>query len=197
MRYIHKNRDMIDSCFILLIIGAATGIVCTLNLNFQQIEQYSSVFVSTLVIPDDVVQYFIQQTLINGFLCSVIAFLGFSVLGIPLIQLAVFIKGFQTGFQASMFLLTYKTQGILGILMTLVPQILFDLAAVIVISIASIKLSGRLISMIHESNVQYTFMNLLSHLMSDLLISLSFVLISSFIKSTLGLILVRWFTQIV
>lgn len=197
MKYIHKNRDMIDSCFILLTIGAATGIVCTLNLNVLHLEHYSSIFVSTLVIPDDVVQYFIQQTLINGLFCCVIAFLGFSILGIPLIQLTVFLKGFQIGFQASLFLLTYKTQGILGIVMTLIPQILFDLAAVIVISIASIQLSGKLISMIHESNVKYTFMKLLSRMMSDLLFSLSFVFVSSFIKSTLGLILVQWFTQIV
>lgn len=191
--YLHKNRDMIDATLILLVIGALCGIGLTSKMNLETLSQYSSALVSTLVMPEDIGQFFCTQCLSNLLWCILIFFLGFSVLGIPFIQFFVFLKGFQIGFSCALFLIAYDIKGILGIVMTLVPQVLFDTLAIGVVSIASLQLSGHLIAKINDAKQSVRFMKVVNRKLNALLVSMFLVLVSSFVKSTAGLALIELF----
>ena len=63
--------------------------------------------------------------------------MGFSLIGIPFISFFIFTKGVQIGLSSSLLILTYEWKGILGIILTIIPQILFDLIAYYMIAIVA------------------------------------------------------------
>ena len=193
---LNTHRDLMDSLLILILSGLITGLYCTSHLDLNSVTSYSHALVSALVIPDNPGQYFIQQSLIHLILCLVIFSLGLSLIGIPLIQFCVFLKGFQIGFSSALFLYTYQLKGILGIVLTLVPQMIFDLAAICLVSGSAIEMSSQLLFMIINHSSKVKFSELFNEKLNQFLFSSLLVLISSTLKSTIGLKLIELFTHL-
>ncbi len=191
-----QNRNLIDSIAILLTAGLLTGLYCASNMNLDSISSYSSALAATLIVPDDPGQFFVQQSLLNLILCLVIFCFGLSVIGIPLIQFSVFLKGFQIGFSSALFLLTYHLKGLLGIAFTLIPQFLFDIAAIGVIACAAMKLSGLLICALLDRSFKLDFAAVLNQKINSFLLSAVLVIVSSAFKSTIGILLMDLFIKL-
>lgn len=194
--YISHNKDLLDSISILFIAGALTALFCTSNMTDSLLLEYSHVLRSTLIMPQDAGQFFLEQCLSHVLFCLLLLFLGFSLFGIPLIQFCVFLKGFQIGFSAYLFLVTYQLKGILGILFTLLPQIVFDMAAISIIAVSALQCSGMLISALTEHPNDVQLLPLINQKLNSFLISCSIALFSSAVKSTIGLVLIDYFIKI-
>ncbi len=191
-----QNRDTLESIFILMLAGLLTGLYCTSNMNLESISSYSSALVATLNVPEDLWQFFVQQCLLNLILCLIIFCFGLSLIGIPLIQFCVFLKGFQIGFSSALFLLTYQLKGLLGIFLTLVPQVIFDIAAIAVIASAAMKLSGQLICTVADKSFRFDFGSALNQKFNSFLLSAALVILSSAVKSTVGVLLIDLFIRL-
>ncbi len=191
-----RNKDLLDSLLILIAAGVLTGLFCTSNMTDIQITHYSSMLSSTLVLPKDALQFFLEQSLYHFLFCLLLFFMGFSLFGIPLIQFCVFLKGFQLGFSAYLFVAAYHTKGLLGILLTLVPQIVLDTAAISVIAISAIQCSGTLIITLSEHHHSINLLNYINQKLNSLLISCLLGLFSSTVKSTIGLILIELYLKL-
>ena len=136
----HKNAYLFFT--ILLIGGVITGMV--LVEQFENTE--TTYFLSYLFEPmNDKKEFFKIQFTTNILILICIFFLGFSVIGIPFISFFIFTKGVQIGLSSTLLILTYEWKGIFGIILTIIPQILFELVAYYIIAIVAFEVSYTLI----------------------------------------------------
>ena len=93
-----------------------------------------------------------------------------------------------------MFIYTYELKGILGIVLTLIPQVILDIFPIIIIALFSIELSNHIIYS-SMNGVRLKGANLLNKGLNYSLISILITLITSFLKVTLIIMLIRFFNQ--
>ena len=194
--YINKHKDLIDCCIILLILSACTAFLCASRMDLHSLNSYKTAFVSAMIIPEDIVQFFIKQTLVNIILCLIIFLSGFSLLGIPFIDFMIFLKGFQIGFTMVMFLFTYKSFGVIGIVMTVLPQMILDCCAVVICASSSIHLSGMILSTLMDAKLKLKWKQFINRKLNHFIVSVVMIFISSIFKSTAGLFLLQLFLKL-
>ncbi len=83
-------------------------------------------------------------------------------------------------------------KGIVGILITLLPQVLMDLLATFLISACAIQLSMYLIYSC-SNRERLDFKRLINSVLNDIFISFVIVLIGSYLKATVVMELIRLF----
>lgn len=138
----------------------------------------------------------VNQFVTNILFMLAIFFLGFSLAGIPLIGFIVFTKGVQIGFSCVLYVLTYQLKGVLGILLTLIPQILFDLIALFLVSVISTEISYALIQRcLGYSRSDFSLIQLINSRLNVLIVSLLLIFFSAWIKSTLVIRLMEIFAM--
>ncbi|MFQ8582731.1 MAG: stage II sporulation protein M [Holdemania massiliensis] len=138
---------------------------------------------------------FLRVSLLQYFIYAGVFFLGFSLAGIPLIGFVVFTKGVQIGFRVFVCL-TYQLKGVLGILLTLIPQILFDLIALFLVSVISTEISYALIQRcLGYSRSDFSLIHLINSRLNVLIVSLLLIFFSAWIKSTLVIRLMEIFAM--
>lgn len=194
--FIHKAKiESVHLIFILILIfgGLLVGLICS---SFLEMERLNQLDLILLPLNDsiDLVQTFIQQFTLQSLFILGILILGTSLIGTFFIALCVFIKGFQIGLTCMMFIYTYQLKGIIGILLTLCPQVILELLPIVCIAIYAVDLS---------SHVLYTCINTqklqgLSEInrgLNYLLVSFGLALGCSYLKATLVIMLIRFFNQ--
>ena len=136
--------------------------------------------------------YFINQFFLGIVLIVVVFLFGTSLAGIPIISFIVFSKGVQIGFSCALFVCTYQFKGILGIFLTLVPQVFFDLLALYLISASAIQCS-MYICYSTTNRERLDIRKLMNSLLNDIIICFLLVLVGSYLKSTLGIEFIKLF----
>lgn len=154
--------------------------------------QYLSSFLTTIDSNVSKYDYFVSEFFSGILFILLIFFLGTSIAGIPLISFVAFTKGLQIGFSAALFVVTYHLKGIAGIVMTLFPQVFFDLLATFLISASAIQLSMYLIYAT-SNREKLDFRKLTNSVLNDILICFIILLISSYLKSTLVIECIKLF----
>ena len=117
---------------------------------------------------------------------------GTSLAGIPIISFIVFTKGVQIGFSCALFLCTYQFKGVLGIILALVPQVLFDVLALYLISASALQCS-MYICYSTTNRERLDLKKLMNYLLNDIFICFLLVLAGSYLKATLGIEFIRLF----
>lgn len=142
----------------------------------------------------DLYSTFIFQFVLQVIYIFIILILATSLLGSVLIAFIIFTKGFQIGLTCMMFIYTYELKGILGIVLTLIPQVFIDMLPIIIISLFSIEMSNRILyTCLNNHRIQLE--NELNQGLNYFIYSLISALISSFLKVTLIVMLIRFFNQ--
>ena len=176
----NKHKNSINFLLILLIFGMITGVLLSRWISSADVEQ----------------SFFTSQFVTNILFMLAIFFLGFSLAGIPLIGFIVFTKGVQIGFSCVLYVLTYQLKGVLGILLTLIPQILFDLIALFLVSVISTEISYALIQRcLGYSRSDFSLIQLINSRLNVLIVSLLLIFFSAWIKSTLVIRLMEIFAM--
>ena len=191
MKQNYKNQMIF--IFILLIGGILIGIFGSKLLDLEVLNQ-----LDVILIPMndsyDLYSTFLFQFALQILYILVILILGTSILGTVLIAFLLFTKGFQIGLTCSMFIYTYELKGILGIVLTLIPQVFIDMLPIIIISLFSIEMSNRILYTC-LNNHRIKLENELNQGLNYFIYSLISALISSFLKVTLIVMLIRFFNQ--
>ena len=186
----HKNAYLFFT--ILLLGGIFTGMVLVEQLETTE----SNYFLTYLLEPmSDKQEYFRVQFTTNMLIILTIFLLGFSLIGIPFIAFFIFTKGVQIGLSASLFIMAYEWKGILGIILTLIPQIAFDLLAYYLISIVAYEMSYSFLRVVIDANSTIRFKKLFSYSFNDLLIASIIIYISCYLKVTIVDYCVQIFTK--
>lgn len=196
LNYWQKHQNSSHFLSILLLCGIICGILLSQWIDSSIISSLSSTAFSTILTEIDRMQFFISQFTTNIALALLILFFGFSVIGMPFISFVIFTKGVQLGFSCAMYLITYHLKGMLGIVLTLIPQVLFDALAVFIISILSFELSFELFKRCFLNTKAIQWKQIYDEKSNGILLSLALILLSSLLKATVVVFLMKIFTLI-
>lgn len=127
------------------------------------------------------------QWIIIIFIC------GLTIIGIPFIIIINFLKGFMIGFSISMMVQQFGIEGLVLALVSFVPQNLFVIPALIILSGAAIGYSGFLVKnrlLKHSGNLGAATMNYSSLAITILLVCSVSALIEAFLSPHM----IQWYT---
>lgn len=189
--FFNKYRHVYVYISILMAVGFCVGIIASRFINVQDIDSLSS-YLTSVDGSMEKYDYFISQFFMGIVFVIVVFILGTSIMGIPFISFVVFSKGLQIGFSSALFICTYHMKGIVGILLTLLPQVLFDVLTTYLISASAIQLSMYIVYSC-SSRERLSFKKLLNSVLNDILICFILVFISSYLKSTLVIEFIKLF----
>ena len=96
---------------------------------------------------------FKNSLIINYLFVGVIWILGLSMIGVIINIFLTYIKGFLVGFSISSIFLTYKSKGILAVLLYTFPIQIINIFVVILLSIYSIMFSKNLLEIITSKKI--------------------------------------------
>lgn len=191
MKQNYKNQMIF--ILILLVGGILIGIFGSKLLEMEVLNK-----LDVILIPMndsyDLYSTFIFQFALQILYILIVLILGTSLLGTVLIAFLLFTKGFQIGLTCMMFIYTYEMKGFLGIILTLIPQVLLDMIPILIISLFSIEMSNRILFTC-MNNHRIKLSNELNQGLNYLIYSIISALISSFLKVTLIVMLIRFFNQ--
>lgn len=193
---LNRHQNVIHFLSILFLSGMICGVLLSQWMDQDVIASLSSGAFSTVLTAVDRKEFFITQFTTNIVLCLLILFLGFSVIGMPLIAFIIFTKGVQIGFSCAMYLITFHLKGMIGIILTLIPQVTFDAIAVFVVSTVSFELAFQLFKRCFMNTRMIAWKELLNEKFNGVLVGFALVLFSSLIKATVVLYLMELFALI-
>ncbi len=189
--FIHKYRHVYLFVSILVLGGFMMGCFGMSFIETSDIEDLSSLLT---ILPENVDQYrfFIQQFFLGIVLIILVFLFGTSLIGIPIISFIVFTKGVQIGFSCALFICSYQLKGLIGIFLTLLPQVIFDILALFLISASAIQCS-MYICYSTTNRERLDLKKLMNSLLNDIFFSFLLVLIGSYLKATLGIEFIKLF----
>ena len=189
-----KESFSLTFIYLLMIAGFLCGLIISRIVDLSSVTALDSLL-TTVNKNSDTYAYFVSQFVIGIIFILFIFFLGTSVIGIPAIAFVLFTRGVQIGFSCVLFVATYQLKGILGILLALLPQVLLDIAAIVIVAVFSIECSTHLLYCTLNP-MKMNAKDYVNRGLTHLLLAFVFVLIGSYLKSTLILKLIELFNLI-
>lgn len=118
--------------------------------------------------------------------------LGISIIGIPIIIIMLFAKGFMIGFSIAAIIVKYKIIGLLGAITYIFPHIILSLLTIFMISYYALRLSFNMLkAVIERKNINFSeIINRYSFIM---LIGLISMVIASLIEAFISPYIIRFF----
>lgn len=190
-----KSLNSNQFLFIIILIFGGLLVGC-ISAPFLELDLLNQLDLILLPLNEsvDLYQTFVHQFTLQSILILGILILGTSCIGTVFIAFCVFVKGFQIGLTCMMFIYTYELKGILGIVLTLFPQVLLELIPIVIIAIYAIDLSSHVLySCINVQKLN--FMQEMNRGLNFLLSSFLLAFISSYLKATLVIMLIRFFNH--
>jgi stage II sporulation protein M len=164
---INNQKSKYIFLIIILIIGIISGIIFIFFLNNKDkllVEKELDIIISSINNNELDVFNTLKNSLSSNIISLIsIYFLGISIIGLPVILLFVFFKGFIFGFSISSIISTYKLKGILLSFSYLFPTHIILLIIWILFSFYSINFSIKLFRYLffkENINLKYYFKNL-------------------------------------
>ena len=170
------------------------GIFLSQYIDHTDITSLSS-YLTTIHEVNDTYPAFVNQFFTGILFILLVFLLGTSIVGIPFIAFIIFTKGLQIGFSCALFVASYHLKGIVGIILTLAPQVILDVLATCLIAASAIQLSMYLIYS-SSNRERLNFKLLANSVLNDLCIGFVIVLIAAYVKSTLVVELIKLFQLI-
>lgn len=189
--FLKKYHNVYMFIAILVGCGILMGITVSHYIDVNDVKSLSS-FLTTIDSGVDTYTYFVSQFFSGIVFILFVFLLGTSLVGIPIISFIAFSKGMQIGFSCALFVYTYHFKGIVGILMTLLPQVALDLIATFLISASAIQLSMYILYST-TNRERLNFKQLANNVLNDIFICFLIILIGSYIKSTLVIEFIKLF----
>jgi len=133
------------------------------------------------------------STMLKHFQWVVLIFIcGITIIGVPIIVVFNFLKGFMIGFSISIMVQQFGTEGLFLAFVSFVPQNIIVIPAIILLSSAAIRYSGFLLKnriLNHGGELGVTTMNYSSLAMTALLLCA----LSALVEAYLSPQLIQWY----
>lgn len=189
--FLRKYKHVYLYIFILVAAGFLMGIFLSNYIDMNDTANLSA-YLTTVDQGVDKYAYFVNQFFTGIVFIIFVFLLGTSIIGIPVVSFIAFSKGLQIGFSCALFVYTYQLKGIAGIILTLFPQVIFDLLSTFLISACAIQLSMYIIYSC-TNRERLDFKKLFNSVLNDIFISFLIVLFASYLKSTVVIELIKVF----
>lgn len=191
MKKLYSNQML----FIILLLGGGLlcGVLSAWIIPNETLSQLDSILIP---MNESFNQYntFLVHFVMQVLFILILAFIGTSFMGTFSIAIILFVKGLQVGVTSMMFLYTYQFKGILGIIMTLLPNVILDILPILVMSIFVLKLSSRVLFVCMNPK-SLDFREELNKGLNYLIASLLLALVFSYLKASLIIQLIRFFNH--
>lgn len=144
-----RNRMITGTVLFVFSLGLSIGIFMELLLSAADRENIG-LFLDSYVFENlagiDLLPVFLQSIFINFGLFFIMILAGISIIGFPAILLALLYKGASLGFSSALLIDTLGVKGVFTILLTLAPQNIILLPALLIAAIASLSLAFSLLA---------------------------------------------------
>ncbi len=141
--YILDNKLYYMIVGIAVVLGIIVGSISAVSMNaenYESLNEYVNNFISAYNLqPVNRANIFETSFLGNLKLILFLCFSGFWVGFIPFTVLQMSIKSYKLGFSIAFFVMAYRGQGIIFSLMSLMPQILILMPALVIYAVFNIK----------------------------------------------------------
>lgn len=118
--------------------------------------------------------------------------LGISIIGIPIIIVMIFLKGFMLGFSIAAIIAKYKLIGILGGLTYIFPHIIISVMVIFVMSYYALRLSFNLLRAIIKRK-SINFGEIINRYSLIMVISIIIMIIASLIETFVSPYIIKFF----
>lgn len=118
--------------------------------------------------------------------------LGISIIGIPIIVIMMFLKGFMIGFSIAAIVAKYKIIGVLGSLTYIFPHIVLSVIVIFVISYYALRLSFSLLRAVIERKI-INFGEVISRYSFVLLTSAILMVVASLLETFVSPYIIKLF----
>lgn len=198
---IKKEKNLIIFILVTFLIGLIVG---SLFVNFiikddkmLLINQVNTYFSNIKVLDKKVfgVSAFISNLINNELQVFIIFALGLSILGIPVVILIMFFKGFMLGVTLATFILKFQLLGVLSSFLYVFPCFIIYLMIYIFISFFAVNTSLKFLKAIIKKD-NLSFKNFLGKYLLCFLISLVLIIINTLLDAYLTPVLLKLFTYI-
>lgn len=179
---------------ILIVSGFIMGIFLSKYIDTNDTFSINN-YLSVLINDAQSKEYFVSQFMIGTFSIFTVVLFGTSLFGIPLISLLIYSKGVQIGFSCALFIVAYSFKGILGILIVFIPQTLIDLLSFYMITHFCLLFSMNLVHCSISTSVIPLKIRI-NKLLNILIFCFILIIVSSYLKSTLGIQLIKIFKKL-
>lgn len=123
---------------------------------------------------------------------GIIWLLGISIIGIPIIIIMMFVKGFMIGFSLAAIVAKYKIIGILGSLTYIFPHVIISVIVIFVMSYYALRLAFSLFKAVIERK-SINFGEVISRYGLILVISMILMVISSILETFVSPYVIKLF----
>lgn len=118
--------------------------------------------------------------------------LGISIIGIPVIVIMLFLKGFMIGFSIAAIIAKYKLIGMLGALTYIFPHVILSVLVIFLMSYYALKLSFSLLKAVLERK-SINFNEIISRYSFVMLTSIIIMVVASLIETFISPYIIKIF----
>lgn len=199
---IKKQKNILVFAVLIFIIGLIFG---SLFINFITetdknilIEQLDLYLSSIKKLSSDVfgINVFFNNIINNSLQLLIIFALGISMIGVLIVILILFFKGFMLGTTLSVFILKYSIKGVVGSFLYVFPVMIINILIYIFLSFFAVHASIKFLkALIKKDNLN--FKSFLGKYLLSFVISLLFMALICLIDSYLTPVLLKLFTYLI
>ena len=190
------HKKLLYCMFLMTCLGLLSGIWYGLKMNQDDVFLCQSMIQSSFVLPMDSFQYFLKVCLLEGIIVLFLFLCGFSLLGIPLILLVLYMNGFRFGLVGLMMVQMYQIQGILLVFLGLMPATCLKMIVEFAIASGSMQLSYSFIQSCKGAR-NNGLISCINAKCTSLIISLGLVLMYGAFRSTVELWMLHLFENMI
>lgn len=191
-----KNKRLYLFLLIVFIIGVIFGSLFITILDEQDksdvLNQIATFFNQIKTNKIDYLGVLKNSIISNILYITLIWFLGISIIGIPLIIIMLFLKGFMISFSLVAIITKYNIIGVLGALTYIFPHIILSVLIIFMMSYYALKLSFILLNAVIKKK-SVNFSEIVNHYGFVLIVSVIFMIIASLIETFISPFVIKLF----
>ena len=142
------------------------------------------------------IKVFYGEILNNGFQLFIIFVLGISMIGLPVVIIIMFFKGFMLGTTLATIILKYQFKGIIGSFLYVFPCYIFNIIIYIFISFFAVHASIKFLKALFKKD-NLNFKSFFGRYLLSFIISMFFMFIVCLLDAYLTPVLLKLFTYII
>ncbi|MTI68309.1 MAG: stage II sporulation protein M [Firmicutes bacterium] len=161
--HFHKNIFLYFIIVIFLIVGISAGAITTKVLNTSQKKEIINFMDSFFkILNEESINSGIlfKHSIINNIkTVGLLWFLGIIIVGIPLVFIVVVLRGFIIGFTVGFLYVELGFKGFLFAILAILPQNLFLIPGIVIISVMSLSFSIRIIKNKFKRSLKFNYLS--------------------------------------
>jgi stage II sporulation protein M len=195
-----RNKKLYLFLLLIFIIGVIFGSIFITILDDQDktsvLNQIGNFFSQIKSNKINFITAFKNSITSNLIYIALVFILGISIIGIPIVIIMLFLKGFMLGFSVASIIAKYKILGLLGAVTYIFPHIILSVIVIFVISYYALKISYSIFKAVIDKKT-INFSEIINRYSVVMLIGVIAMVISSLIEAFVSPYIMKLFTMFI